>query len=91
MVIKIIIYFIIIFFLFVNEIKCVDKCKTRELNKSNKLIIIKSTLSYRLYESKNVQECVCVTYITWGDGLVRVNCSNYLLSALMLSQLTATK
>lgn len=70
MVIKIKIYFIIIFFKFVNKITC----ETRELKK---LITIKSTLSYRLYKPKNVQECVCVKYMTWGGKLVRLNCSNY--------------
>lgn len=39
-----------------------DKSQTCELNKSNRLItIIKSTLSYRLYDPKNLQEYVKYT------------------------------
>lgn len=39
-----------------------DKIQSRELNKSNRLIIIiKSTLSYGLYEPKNLQEYVKYT------------------------------
>lgn len=81
MVIKIKIYFIIIFFKFVNKITC----ETRELNK---LITIKSTLSYRLYEPKNVQECMCKVHnMGWWIFSGKLQ---QLLSALM-SQLTATK